>query len=65
MSARNYDVILTVADAGPFVPGNSIVGSASGTVGFIANVNVTTDQLKIKLNNVLQEFHTNETIQSK
>jgi hypothetical protein len=65
MTARNYDVILTVADAANFIPGNSIVGSTSATVGFIANVNITTKQLKVKLNNVVQEFHTSETITSK
>ena len=65
MTARNYDVILTVADAANFIPGNSIVGSTSATVGFIANVNITTKQIKVKLNNVVQEFHTSETITSK
>ena len=38
MTARNYDTILTVADATGFVSGNAIVGVTSATVGFIANV---------------------------
>ena len=65
MTARNYDTILTVADATNFVPGNSIVGSTSATVGFIANVDVVSKQIKVKLNNVMQEFHNSETITSK
>jgi len=65
MTARNYDIILTVADATGFVPGNAIVGTTSATVGFIANVNTTTKQIKVKLNNVIQEFHNSETITSK
>ena len=65
MTARNYDVILTVADSSAFIPGNAIVGSTSATVGFIANVTQATKQIKVKLNNVLQEFHTSETITSK
>jgi len=64
MTARNYDTILTVADATNFVPGNSVVGSTSATVGLIANVNIVTKELKVKLNNVLQEFHNSETITS-
>ena len=64
MTARNYDVILTVANPAGFISGNSIIGATSSTVGFIANVNATTKQLKVKLNNVLQEFHTSETINS-
>jgi len=65
MTARNYDTILTVADATNFVPGNSIVGATSATVGFIANVDVVSKQIKVKLNNVMQEFHNSETINSK
>ena len=64
MTARNYDVILTVNDATGFVPGNSVLGATSATVALIANVNQTTNELKVKLNNVLQEFHTSETITS-
>ena len=53
MTARNYDVILTVNNAIGFVPGNSVVGSTSSTVALIANVNQTTNELKVKLNNVV------------
>jgi len=64
MTARNYDTILTVANPAGFISGNSIIGVTSKTVAFIANVDATTNQLKVKLNNVLQEFHTSETINS-
>ena len=63
-SARNYDVILSVASATGFVPGNSVIGVSSLTTGFIANVNVANKQVKVKLNNVLQEFRTSETLKS-
>ena len=64
MTARNYDTILTVANPAGFISGNSIIGVTSKTVAFIANVDATANQLKVKLNNVLQEFHTSETINS-
>jgi len=64
MTARNYDTILTVANPTGFISGNSIIGVTSKTVAFIANVDATANQLKVKLNNVLQEFHTSETINS-
>ena len=64
MTARNYDVVLTVANATDFRSGNAIVGSTSGTVGYIANVNATTKQIKVKLNNVIQEYTTTETVTS-
>ena len=64
MTARNYDIILTVPSTTGFISGNIIVGSTSATSGFIANVDSTAKQLKVKLNNVLQEFHTSETITS-
>jgi len=64
MTARNYDIILTVPSTTGFFSGNIIVGSTSATSGFLANVNATAKQLKVKLNNVLQEFHTSETITS-
>ena len=63
-SARNYDVILSVASAAGFVPGNSVIGVSSLTTGFIANVNVADKQVKVKLNNVLQEFRSSETLKS-
>jgi phage-related protein len=64
MSARSYDVILTVDDASGFVSTNTIVGNTSATTGVIANVNLTTNQLKVKLNNLQQEFSSSEEIHS-
>ena len=52
MTARNYDIILTVPSTTGFISGNIIVGSTSATSGFIANVDSTAKQLKVKLNNV-------------
>lgn len=58
MTARNYDVILTVDDATGFEASNVLVGNTSASTGVIANVDTTANTLKVKLNNVLQEFST-------
>ena len=60
MTARNYDIILTVPSTTGFFSGNIIVGSTSATSGFLANVNATAKQLKVKLNNydLLFSIHT-------
>lgn len=63
-SARNYDVILTVADSSDFVTGNTVIGVTTKTTGFIANVDSANKQVKVKLNNVLQEFTSSETLKS-
>jgi phage-related protein len=66
MSARAYDVILTVNDASSFEATNVIIGNTSLTTGIIANVTTGggTEQIKVKLNNVLQEFSSSEVIHS-
>jgi phage-related protein len=64
MSARAYDVVLTVDDASGFQSTNSIIGVTTGTTGIIANVDTSTNQLKVKLNNLQQEFSSSEDIQS-
>ena len=64
MTARNYDTILTVANATGFESGNVLVGNTSGTVGVIANVDTTTNLIKVKINNVLQEFSSSEAVHS-
>jgi len=64
MTARNYDVILTVDNAAGFQSTNALVGNTTATIGYIANVNTTTNQLKVKLNNVLQEFSSTEVVHS-
>lgn len=56
MTARNYDYVIKVDDSILFRPGRAIYGNTSGTVGFIANVNYTTNNLKIKVENVISEF---------
>ena len=64
MSARSYDVILTVDSVTNFESKNVVIGVTTGTTGVIANVDASTKTLKVKLNNVLQEFNSSETIQS-
>jgi phage-related protein len=64
MSARAYDVVLTVNDASGFQTTNSLIGVTTETTGVIANVNTTSNQLKVKLNNLKQEFSSSETVQS-
>lgn len=64
MTARNYDVILTVDNAAGFQSTNTVVGNTSATVGVIANVSISTNQIKVKLNNVLQEFNSSEVVHS-
>jgi phage-related protein len=64
MTARNYDVILTVSNAASFVTSNFIVGNTTATLAVIANVDTTANTLKVKLSNVLQQFSTTEVIHS-
>ena len=64
MSARSYDVILTVNSVTNFESKNVVIGVTTGTTGVIANVDASTNTLKVKLNNVLQEFKSSETIRS-
>jgi phage-related protein len=64
MSARSYDVILTVDSVTNFESKNVVIGVTTGTTGVIANVDASTKTLKVKLNNVLQEFKSSETIRS-
>lgn len=61
-SSRSYDFILSVASASGFTNGNSIVGVTSQTVGVVANVDLAGNKLKVKVDNVLQEFKATETI---
>ena len=64
MSARAYDVILTVDDASGFQTTNVLIGVTTETTGFIANVDTVSNQLKVKLNNLQQEFSSSEDVQS-
>jgi len=64
MSARSYDVILTVDNASGFVSTNVLIGNTTSTAGIIANVNTTTNELKVKLNNLQQEFSSSELVHS-
>jgi len=62
MTARNYDVILTVNGTTGFVSGNTIIGVTSKTQGFIANVDSATNKIKVKINNAMQEFSSTEQV---
>lgn len=64
MSARNYDVVLTVDDASNFEAFNVIYGNTSGAVGVLANVDTSENTLKVKLNNTLVRFSSSEAIHS-
>lgn len=64
MTARNYDVVLTVSNVIPFTTGNIVVGNTTATVGIIAGKDTANNILKVKLSNLLQEFSTSEVIHS-
>ena len=50
--------------ASGFVATNVLVGNTTATSGIIANVNLTTNELKVKLNNIQQEFSSSELVHS-
>ncbi|MDC3305061.1 hypothetical protein OAV13_00915 [bacterium] len=64
MSARAYDVVITVDDASNFSLTNVLIGNTTATTGTIANVNPTTNELKVRLNNLQQEFSSTELVHS-
>ena len=64
MTARNYDVIITVNNASPFETSNVLIGNTSLATGVIANVNSTTNELKVKLSNSILEFSNLEVVHS-
>lgn len=64
MTARTYDVILSVTNATSFVAGNNIIGNTTATTGIIASVDRVNNKLKVKLANLQQEFNATEFIHS-
>ena len=62
MTARNYDVVITVNDATNFQSTNVLIGNTSAATGVIANVNLSENQLKVKLNNSFHEFSNLEVV---
>ena len=64
MTARNYDVVITVDDATGFQSTNVLIGNTSAAVGVIANVNTTLNTLKVKLSNSIAEFSNLEVVHS-
>ena len=64
MTARNYDVIIKVADASSFETNNVLIGNTSSATGVIANVDTSTNVLKVKLSNTILEFANLEIVHS-
>ena len=62
MSGRNYDFILTVANAANFESSNIAIGLSSQTSALIVNVDTRASTLKVKLSNSYQEFIVGERI---
>lgn len=64
MSGRLYDYIITVADASDFENGNTLLGLTSKAFGYISNVDTATNNLKVKMSNLFQEYNVSETVTS-
>lgn len=64
MTARNYDVIITVDNASSFETSNLLIGNTSLATGTIANVDSTLNTLKVKLSNSILEFSNLEVVHS-
>jgi phage-related protein len=64
MSTRLYDYIITVDNASAFKNGNTFIGQSSNTYGYIANVDIQTNNIKVKVSNALQEYQIGEVAAS-
>ena len=65
MTSRNYDLILSLSTAATaFRAGNNIIGNSTLTTGMVVAVDYATNKLKVKLNNLQQEFSATEKIHS-
>jgi phage-related protein len=64
MTARIYDVILTVDDVSNFQTSNVLVGNTTGTVGVIAGIDSANNLLKVRIANTLQEYSSSEVVHS-
>lgn len=64
MSVRLYDYIVTLDNATGFVNGNTFIGQSSNTYGYITNVDVYTNTVKVKVSNAHQEYITGEVVAS-
>ena len=77
MTGRNYDVVLQFANnisesysnypaiQGKFESGNVVVGTSSGAVGTIANINLQDNTIKVKYSNTFERFTTSDNLESK
>ena len=65
MTSRTYDLILALStSAADFTAGNNVIGNSTATTGMVVAVDYAANKLKIKLNNLQQEFGTTEKIHS-
>jgi len=62
MTARVYDYIIEVDDISGFTAGNNFIGVTTGTIGLIANVDVATNNVKVKIDNVMQRYNNGEAV---
>lgn len=62
MTAKIYDVVLSVSSASAFETGNVVIGSSSGALGITAAIE--NNNLKVKLSNTVVSFEVGETIYS-
>jgi len=64
MSSRLYDYIITVDSVSQFREGNNLIGSSSGSYGLITKIDSESNTIKVKMNNVHQEFEVGESVYS-
>lgn len=64
MVSRAYDYIVTVSNAAAFQKGNVFIGNVSSAFGVIANVDLNENNIKVKVDNVMQEFQVGENVHS-
>jgi phage-related protein len=64
MSARNYDWKLTLDSTTGFSQGTTIVGANSASTAQIANVDNNSISIKVKMDNIIDEFQIGEPIYS-
>jgi phage-related protein len=64
MTSRIYDLILAISNAAAFTVGNNVIGNSTATTGMVVAVDYASNKLKIRLNNLQQEFSAVEQIHS-
>jgi phage-related protein len=64
MTSRLYDYVLNVSDTAPFYVSNNLIGQSSGSYGTIVDIDAAANNIKVKVNNVFQEYTVGESIVS-